>query len=369
MESTVTQRPVGWFLSLSLCPFSRTWAALKDRPKTTRPPASNRQPSARYPRFFLLSFLFYLFRCSAPSPALRCARLQYSASIIFQLHNEFRVALNRISIVQLSVQPETRVALAKRKKMEWSRWTCRTLGGVVRVLKVRRGSTALIGRADLGQSKWTVGLPHGLLLVDAVGCRFLRFFLFFFNRVFFLNRVDRNAHDDVCRWHWNEQGGDSSETESAPPADDEEEILEDLRFYNELLTKMQHHEQSKPEVPDTSPFLFKISSTSCHVWVIMLRFFSLGFLFDSKVIIFNVLLFPHFSYEIMNSTKNGCNWEKRNLGNQFLFGSALSYLDFFIHWTFTLNALLRVYGFVLLVKRHWFAWKWSNSIFPSLLHL
>jgi len=35
------------------------------------------------------------------------------------------------------------------------------------------------------------------------------------------------------------QGGDSSETESAPPADDDEDVLEDLRFASEFLSKHQ----------------------------------------------------------------------------------------------------------------------------------
>jgi hypothetical protein len=50
------------------------------------------------------------------------------------------------------------------------------------------------------------------------------------------------------------KGGDSSETESAPPADDEEEMLEDLRFCNELLSKFKknHPPQDPPSAPSAT---------------------------------------------------------------------------------------------------------------------
>jgi len=54
------------------------------------------------------------------------------------------------------------------------------------------------------------------------------------------------------------KGGDSSETESAPPADDDEDVLEDLRFATEFLNKMQPAKrvelllQQTPSVNDNS---------------------------------------------------------------------------------------------------------------------
>jgi len=47
------------------------------------------------------------------------------------------------------------------------------------------------------------------------------------------------------------QGGDSSETESAPPADDDEDVLEDLRFASEFLSK--HQPTKRPLLVNQNP--------------------------------------------------------------------------------------------------------------------
>ena len=60
------------------------------------------------------------------------------------------------------------------------------------------------------------------------------------------------------------KGGDSSETESAPPADDEEEMLEDLRFCNELLSKFQ---QNHPQDPPSAPSATSTESTDISLQV------------------------------------------------------------------------------------------------------
>jgi hypothetical protein len=50
--------------------------------------------------------------------------------------------------------------------------------------------------------------------------------------------------------HWVplQGGGDSSETESAPPADEEDELMEDLRFCREFKHKQQRQTSAKFEI-------------------------------------------------------------------------------------------------------------------------